>query len=224
MCTSAHRVVCIDCGQIGLKSQFIKTSRGCQEQNKRVEGGGSLPSTHRLQGVHREVKLINRTFKFVSGQFWSWSVFVVMKYEGSIKCVFLFRWDRCASGKRGGGGREGAGFIMGRRHFICSRCVLTHCQAVWSGTARPGPDLSLSLTLTSPLFAFWLSSRATSSSFYPPSSPSEKLYMSAATSPLLFFFSARPEEKDDPDNGNEHIPAVGSDQLTLTSVPDRAAD
>lgn len=37
----------------------------------------------------------------------------------------------------------------------------------------------------------------------------------------FFFFHVPPKEKDDPDNGNERIPAVGSDQLTLTSVPDQ---
>lgn len=44
-------------------------------------------------------------------------------------------------------------------------------------------------------------------------------------SPVFFFFPPPcPKEKDDPDNGNEHTPAVGSDQLTLTSVPDQTTD
>lgn len=117
----------------------------------------------------------------------------------------------------------GVGFIMGGRRYICSRCVLTHCQVVWSGTTRPEISFCPSLFVSHSL-SFLLSFHTTFSCLtfrLPVFSQWETLHGHLIR---LHFFPACPKEKDDPDNGNEHIPAVGSDQLTLTSVPDRTTD
>lgn len=49
--TPMPRVVCINCGWIGLKDQFIKTRGGCQEQTRAWERVESVPRTLRLKGV-----------------------------------------------------------------------------------------------------------------------------------------------------------------------------
>lgn len=79
----------------------------------------------------------------------------------------------------------------------CSRCGFTHHQ---SGISR-GTLLNIAHPFCFP------------NTFYRPGFrlvPAREL--------------VRPEEKDDPDNRRERIPAVSNRQLALTSAPDRAAD
>lgn len=48
VCTPMPRVVCINCGWMGLKGQFIKTGGGSQKQTREWKLGEFVPSTHRL--------------------------------------------------------------------------------------------------------------------------------------------------------------------------------
>lgn len=120
--------------------------------------------------------------------------------------------------------RGGVSHIRGRRECICSRCVLTHCQVFLIRYKRPcflSPFLLCLRTFTCflpPVLRFFPVTFLPALPSVFPSSLSELL------PPCEPCFSACPEEKDDPDNGNEHIPAVGSNQLTLTSVPDQTTD
>lgn len=144
-----------------------------------------------------------------------WPVFVVMGYDGNaIQCFLILIGSRRVRGNAGRGrsqfhnGKEGT-----RPRQMCR-------QVVWSGTTRP--DLfssglpTLFVSHTSPLLSF----RLLLPLFY---LMSFHLSQWKKTTKKKNTFSrppyeSWPKEKDDPDNGSEHIPAVRSDQLTLTSV------
>lgn len=151
----------------------------------------------------------------------SWSVLIPIYHDAVWRhwcqmCLLILIGSLCVKGMWR---RPGVSFTMGRKWCMRSRCVLTHCEVAWSGTMKVGPSSCLwlcisysflSLTPSLLLSLFYLLSTSLSG---------EKL-----TCPALeprCFFLVPPKEKDDPDNGNERIPAVGSDQLTLTSVPDQ---
>lgn len=95
MCTPMPCVVCINCGWIGLKGQFIETRGGCQEQTREwKEWNQSQVLTdceETFEKGNSDVINIVKLYFCRFGQSSSWSVFIVMKYDCTdIKWVSLF--------------------------------------------------------------------------------------------------------------------------------------
>lgn len=101
--------------------------------------------------------------------------------------------------------------VSKRRRRLRSRCVRRHSVKMLSqvpnGSASPGLLASYWSTLVcnNSQAAFMLNRQNVLSCNISPS-------------------AQRAKEESDPDNRNEHMPAVGSDQLALTSAPDWTAE
>lgn len=88
-------VVCINCGWVGLKGQFIKTSGGCQEQTREWKERNLCQvltdCEESFEERNSDVINIFLLYFCLLGQSSSWSAFIVMEYDcADIRCVFLF--------------------------------------------------------------------------------------------------------------------------------------
>lgn len=95
-------------------------------------------------------------------------------------------------------------------------CASTLCQDAPSGTRRAPPSFacrSLIGSLSPPVCII----------HHRPSRSNDEA-VSSALLVAIFLPMPEPKEKGDPDNRNERMPAVGSDQLALTSAPDRTTE